>query len=124
MGTRIETIDQELKKLAEVLQRILPLMQQELLTYRVLQTQHDELRARNESLVRQCVESEEKIKQAVAMADAITGQARSEAQEVRASMATAQAKFAVKYKELEKSLEEADRKHIRKSLKELEEVAA
>lgn len=117
-------LDQELKKLTEVLGRLMPMMQQDLLNYRTLETQHSQLQERNMELSRQNLEAEEKIRKAVEAADAIVAEARAEAQTTKASISTLHARAQVKYKELEKNLEDADRKVIKKSLKELEEVAA
>lgn len=124
MAGRIETIDQELKKLQECLLRLTPLMQQEMLNYRTLETQHSQLRERNTELVRQNLDAEEKIRKSVETADLIVAQARGEEQAIKASIATLYAKANVKFKELEKSLDQADRSVIRKNLKEMEAVVA
>lgn len=124
MAGRIEALDQELKKLRDIVLRLAPLAQQEMLNYRTLETQHSQLQERNTDLARQNLEAEEKIRKAVEAADAIVAEAKKEAQEVKASIMTLHAKAQVKFKELEKSLDDADRKTIKKNLKELEEVAA
>lgn len=124
MAGRIETIDQELKKLKECLLRLTPLMQQEMLNYRTLETQHSQLTERNTELARQALDAEEKIRKAVETADAIVAQARAEEQTVKAGIGTLYARANVKYKELEKNLDEADRRVIKKNLKEMEAIAA
>lgn len=123
MATRIETIDQELKKLGEIINRLHPMVQQEFLTYRVLETQHSQLSERNTALAKLNIDAEEKIKKAVEAADGIVAEAKKEAQTVKAGINTLYARMQVKYKELEKNLEDADRKVIKKGLKELEEMA-
>lgn len=124
MPTRVETLDQELKKLKEIVLRLAPLAQQEMLNYRTLETQHSQLTERNTALARLNLEAEEKIKKAVETADAIIAEARREEQVLRAHIGTVQARFQVKFKDLEKKLDDADRSVIRKNLKELAEVAA
>lgn len=124
MAGRIETIDQELKKLKECLLRLTPLMQQEMLNYRTLETQHSQLSERNLELSRQNLDAEDRIRKAVETADAIVAQARSEEQAIKAGLGTLYARANVKYKELEKSLDEADRRVIKKNLKEMEAAVA
>lgn len=124
MPGRIETIDQELKKLGECISRLAPMVQGQMLNYRVMETQHSQLQERNTELSRQNVEAEEKIKKAVETADNIIAQARAEEQAIKAGIATLYARADVKYKELAKKLDEADRAVIKKNLKQLEEVAA
>lgn len=124
MAGRIETLDQELKKLKEIILRLAPLAQQEMLTYRTLETQHSQLRERNTDLARLNIESEEKIRKAVETADMIVAEARKEEQGVKAGINTLYVRAQVKYKELEKSLDDADRKVLKKNLKELEETVA
>lgn len=122
--TRIEALDQEMKKLAAIVIRLAPLAQQELLTYRTLETQHSQLQERNNALARENVVAEERIKKSIEAGDAILAEANREAQGIRARSATVQARYNVKLKEIEKTWEEADRRAIKKALKELEEVAA
>lgn len=124
MGGRIEALDQELKKLKEIVLRLAPLCQQELLNYRTIETQHGQLREKNTELANQNAAAEETIRKAVESAELIVAQAKTEEQAVKASIMTLYAKANIKYKELEKSLDDADRKSIRKQLKDLEEVAA
>jgi len=124
MAGRIETLDQYLKQFGALITKLAPLAQQEMLNYRTLETQHSQLQERNTELARQNVEAEERIRKAVETADAIVAEANREAQAIKASVSTAYVKAQVKYKELEKSLDEADRKVIKKNLKELEEAVA
>lgn len=124
MATRIEALDQELKKLKEIVLRVAPLAQQEMLNYRVLETQHSQLRERNTLLAAQNFEAEERIKKAVETADMILAQARREEIEIKAVLNTMYVKAQVKYKELEKSLDVADRNIIKSNLKHLAEAVA
>lgn len=121
---RIEALDQELKKLKEIILRLAPLAQQEMLNYRTLETQHSQLTERNTELARQNNDAEEKIRKAVDTADAIVAVARQEEQNIKASISSLHARMQVKYKELEERLEKADRTVIKQKLKELEEAAA
>lgn len=124
MPGRIETLDQELKKLKEIILRLAPLAQQDMLSYRILETQHSQLTERNTALAQQAIAAEEKIKKAVETADMIVEVARKEEREIKATYASTAARFQVKFKEMEKDLDEADRKKIKKTLKELEETVA
>lgn len=124
MAGRIEALDQELKKLKEIVLRLAPLAQQEMLTYRTLETQHSQLQERNTALAQQNVDAEERIKKAVETSDMIIAEAKREEQAVKAGINTLYVKAQVKYKELEKSLDDADRKVLKKNLKELEETVA
>lgn len=124
MSGRIQAFDQELKKLSEIILRLAPLAQQEMLNYRVLETQHSQLSERNTLLARQNIEADEKIKKAVEVADGIVVEARAEAQGIKASLNTLYVRAQVKYKELEKSLDDADRTAIKKQLKQFESMAA
>lgn len=124
MATRIEALDQELKKLRDIVLRLYPLAQQEMLNYRVLETQHSQLTERNVALARQNAEAEEKIKKAVETADTIIAQARREEMEIKAVLNTMYVKAQVKYKELEKNLDVADRNIIKSNLKHLAEAVA
>lgn len=124
MAGRIETLDQELKKLKDIILRLAPLAQQEMLNYRTLETQHSQLQERNTELARLNLEADEKIRKAVETADLIVAEARREADGVKAGIHALHAKAQVKYKDLEKSLDEADRRVIKKNLKELEESVA
>lgn len=124
MATRIETLDQELKKLKEIVLRLAPLAQQEMLNYRVLETQHSQLTERNVELARQNAEAEEKIKKAVETADTIVAQARREEMEIKAVLNTMYVKAQVKFKELEKNMDVADRNIIKSNLKQMAEAVA
>lgn len=124
MSGRIQALDQELKKLTEIVLRLAPLAQQEMLNYRVLETQHSQLSERNTLLARQNVEAEERMKKAVETADMIIAEARKEEQTIKASLNTLYVKAQVKYKELEKNLDDADRSAIKKSLKQFEQAVA
>lgn len=124
MPGRIQALDQQLKKLKDIVLELAPLVQQDLLNYRTLETQHGQLTDRNTDLARQNVEAEDKIRKAVETADLIVAQARTEEMQVKAGIQTTYARFQSKYKDLEKMLDDADRKTIKKSLKELEEIAA
>lgn len=121
---RIEALDQELKKLKEIILRLAPLAQQEMLTYRTLETQHSQLTERNVDLARQNMDAEEKVKKAVETADLIVAQANGEAQAIKATLNTRLVRAQVKFKDFEKNLDDADRKILRKNLKELEEAVA
>ncbi len=124
MSGRIEALDQELKKLKEIILRLAPLAQQEMLNYRTLETQHSLLTEKNVELAKQRLQAEEKIKKAVETADLIVAEARKEAQSIEAGISTLYARAHVKFKELEKNLDQADRNILKKNLKELEEVAS
>lgn len=123
MPGKIEALDQELKKLTEIVLRLAPLCQQNLLNYRVMETQHGQLQERNQELARLNVEAEEKIKKAVEAADAIVAQAKVEEQTAKAYIGTLHTRAQFRYKEVEKNLEQAERNSIKKSLKDLEQVA-
>lgn len=124
MPGRIETLDQEFKKLKEIVLRLAPLAQQELLNYRTIETQHSQLQERNMALAQLNTEAEEKIRKAVETADAIVAEARKEEQAVKAGLGAVYARFNVKFKDIEKKLADAERNSIKRSLKDLEEAAA
>lgn len=124
MSGRIEAIDQELKKLTQIVLRLAPLAQQELLNYRTLETQHSQLQERNQALSALNVEAEEKVKKAVETADLIVAEARKQENGVKAGIETLYARANVKYKELEARLIASEKEAIKRSLKELEKAAA
>lgn len=124
MPGRIEALDQELKKLKEIVLRLAPLAQQEMLNYRTLETQHGILTDRNNELARKNLEAEEGIRKAIASAELIVSQAHAEEQAIKAACQTLYVKAQSKFKDLEKQLDEADRRALKKNLKEMEEVAA
>lgn len=124
MAGRIEALDQELKKLKEIILRLAPLAQQDMLNYRVLETQHSQLQERNTELMRQNQDAEEKIKKAVETADMIVAEAKKEEQAVKANITSVYVKAQVKYKELEGNLTNAEKSVIVKNLKKLEEAVA
>lgn len=124
MSGRIEAIDQELKKLKDIVLRLAPLAQQELLNYRTLETQHSQLYEKNAALAQQNIEADEKIKKAVEMADMIVAEARKEEQAIKAGLGALYAKANVKYKDLEEKLSDVEKSIIKRSLKELEKAVA
>lgn len=124
MAGRIETLDQYLKQFRDLILKLAPLAQQEMLNYRTLETQHSQLREQNTALAQQAAEAEEKIRKSVETADMIVEVARNEEKAVKANIMALHTKAQVKFKTLEKKLDEADRSVIRKNLKELEETVA
>lgn len=123
MSGRIEAIDQELKKLTQIVLRLAPLAQQELLNYRTLETQHSQLQERNTDLARQNVEAEEKVRKSVETADLIIAEARKEEASVKSGIGALYSRANVKYKELESRLISVEKEAIKRSLKELEKTA-
>lgn len=124
MPGRIEALDQEMKKLSEIVLRLAPLAQQELLNYRTLETQHGQLVERNKELAQKNLDAEDGIRKSILAAETIVAQAREEERQVKANSATLYAKAQTKFRDLEKNLDMAEKSAIRKQLKDLESIAA
>lgn len=123
MAGRIEALTKELKVFQDNILRLVPLAQQEMLNYRMLETQHSQLQEKNTELARQSVEAEERIRKAVESADLIVAQAEREKGEISASILALYAKANSRYKELESKLNEAEKSAMIKTLKNLEDAA-
>lgn len=120
----VENLNVELKKLSEICLKLKPWVENGLLDYRRMESEHSNQVARNEQLKKQNEEAEEQIKKSIQAADAIIAQAKAKEQEIIAVSQTLWTRAQSKYKEIEKRLDDADKKAIKAMIKDLETVAA
>ena len=121
---RIQTLDQELKKLKEVVDRLHPLLNFERLSYNILESQHQQLRDRNEKLRAENSDIEANIAKSVETAKQVVAQGEEERKRLRVAAGELYAKAYEKFKEFEESLSKADKKTVEKHLRELQEVGS
>lgn len=120
--SNIEGLNGELKKLSEICMKLKPWVERGLLDYRVLESEHSQQLARNQQLKEENLKAEELIQEKIKSAELIELQAKKKdaqsSAERHSLWVTAQSKF----REVEKRIDEADRKIIKGMIKELEMV--
>lgn len=124
MSGRIETLDQELQKLKEIVLRLAPLAQNEMLNYRMIESQHSQLESRNAEIQKKIDEAETQLKNTLDAKKTIEFEHEEMKRRNNANVQALYAKAYQKFKDVEKFIEDADKSRIKKSLKELEAVAA
>lgn len=112
------------QKLQDDLTIFMPLIKQNLLNYRTLESQESQQIAINEGWMQKNVEAETQFKKIIEATAMIEAQNHAKMNEISANCNTLWVKAHSKFKEIEKFIDEADRARIKKALKELETVAA
>ena len=121
---RIQTLDQALSKLKEVVDYIHPLLSFERLNYNVLTSQHSQLREEAEKLKAKNVDAEAAIGKSVEAARLIVKQGEEERDRLKRAGAEYCARAYAKYKEFETFMSQVEQKAAKRHIKELEEVTA
>ena len=123
-NARIKTLDQELKELKKAVDRMYQLTSVERLNYAMIESQFENLKARNQEWVNKNNEAEKKLQETLNAADQIMNQTRQEEARQKAEIQVMWTKARGRYQELEKMFDMADKKVIKEHLKSLEAVAA
>ena len=121
---KAETLTKMFETLHKDLVQFMPLIKGEMLSYRTLESQESQQIAINESWKQKNAEAEEQFKKTVQASSTVDSENRKKDAELNAFRNTLWVKANAKFKEIEKLIEEADRARIKKSLKELEAIAA
>lgn len=120
----IESLTKMFETLQRDLSQFMPLIKNEMLNYRMLQSQESQQMAINQDWVRKNTEAEEQFKKVVQATATVEAENRKKDEELNAFRTALWVKANTKFKEIEKFIDEADKARIKKALKELEAVAA
>ena len=115
-----ENLNVELKKLTDICLKLKPWVEGGLLDYRRMLSEETIQMEKNAKLKVENEAAEEGIKKAIQSADMILAQARAEERELLAKIQTLWTRAQSKFKEVEKRIDDADRRSIRGMIKELE----
>lgn len=121
---RPEVLVKHFQKLQDDLTVFMPLIKQNLLNYRMLESQESQQMAINEDWRKKNIEAEAQFNRVVAATKDVENKNQALDQELNTNRNTLWVKAHTKFKEIEKMIEDADRSRIKKALKEMESVAA
>ena len=123
-NARIKTLDQELRELKKAVDRMYQLTSVERLNYAMIESQFENLKARNQEWVNKNSEAEKKLQETLSATEQIMNQTRQEEARQKAEIQVMWTKARGRYQELEKMFDMTDKKVIKEHLKSLEAVAA
>lgn len=123
MAGKIETIDQLMKQMSDIVLKLTPLIQGELFTYRTIQTQHGNLMEENMKVKKRNEEIEAEINKKVQAGIELENELKAKSAKNNADIVTLWARAHAKYKEIDKDLDEMSKKVIKRKLGELEKIA-
>ena len=119
----IELLNLELKKLSEICIKLKPWVEQGLLDYRRIQSEESILLERIAKLKLEVQEGEETVKKSIQSGDMIIAESKKEETRIRSEINRLWIRAQSKFTEVEKRIDEADRKAIKGMVKELQAVA-
>jgi chromosome segregation ATPase len=123
MEARIQALNVEIKKLKDQVVKVNSLLSHENFAYNLLESQFEQIRARNQELSNKNTEMEVKIQDAMRAADKIMEDARKYEDAAKTNAMVLAHKAQAKYKEVESALAKAEKKQIENHLKDLETMA-
>lgn len=121
---RIEALVKQFEKLKVDLEGFMPLIKNEMFNYRMLESQESQQIAINDEWKRKNVEAEENFRKVVDATRTVEDQNKELSRQAASERNAQYVRMLAKYKEVEKLIDDSDKARIKKTLKEMEAVAA
>ena len=124
MDINVQLMDNKIMEFKKFVDEFAKMFEQGHLSVNMWKTQHGQLRAMNEAWIAKNKLEEEKLSSVISAGEKIKFDDVSAHEKAKADIVVLHAKAYAKYKEFERFLDEADKRRLKASLKELEAVAA
>jgi len=123
-STKMQMMDQKIKKFKEFMDDFVKDFDAGYLSYNMWQSQHENLRILNQRLIDRNKEAEDQFNRTVAATEELKAQGKREMAKTQAEIMVLWTKATAKYKEVERLLDEMDKKRIKEHLRHLESKTA
>lgn len=120
---RIRALNVEIEKFKEFIGKFHLLFAQENFNYNILESQFEQIKARNLQLLKENEAIETKMKDSLNASDKIMADARQYEQKIKSDVLVLHHKADIRYKELQSMFDKAEKRQVEDHLKKLEQVA-
>ena len=123
-NVEVQLMDKKILKFKEFITEFSDMFNRGHLSYNMWVTEHERLQQINQEWAVKNKEAQDELDKTVAASNLVKVEAQAEKEKYQAEIMTLWAKANSKFREIEKTLQDADRKKVKENLKELEVMAA
>jgi len=123
-NVEIQLLDKDILEFKKFIDKFSDKFQRGHLTYNMWVTEHEELRRINQDWTNKNKEAQDELDKTVAASNLIKAESQAEKEKYQAEIMKLWSKANSKFREIEKTLQDVDRKKVKEALKELEVMAA